>query len=257
MIGRRHTPSWRRRLPTYDEASEDNAGGSMSEMQLFMLGADVSCADGECGTLESLVVNRGDDVVTHLVVEPPHQQGPGRLVPFGLVHTAFSGADKGGVRIGCTMAEFGELDAAEATYLSPGTGDPGIRPGESMASWPYYAPPGVMGGPGLPDGGAGVAADAVTVDTVPDQLPGEDEVSRGEHVHATDGDIGHVQGIAVDQGTGRVTFVRLRTGHLWNRKAVLIPRSAVVDVGADGFHLNITREQVHNLPTADIDDLSG
>lgn len=229
----------------------------MSEMQLFMLGAGVGCDDGECGTLKSLVVNPGDDVVTHLVVEPAHHQGPGRLVPLRLVHTALSGGGKSEVRIGCTMAEFGELDAAETTYLSPGTGDPGIRPGgEPAASWPYYAPPGVMGGPGLPGDGPGDAAVAVTVDTVPDQLPGEDEVSRGEHVHATDGDIGHVQGIAVDQGTGRLTFVRLRTGHLWSRKAVLIPRSAVVDVGADGFHLNITRQQVHNLPTADIDEQS-
>lgn len=229
----------------------------MSEMRLFMLGADVGCADGECGTLQSLVVNPGDDVVTHLVVEPAHRHEPGRLVPLGLVQSALSGAGKGEVRIGCTMAEFGELDAAETTYLSPGTGDSGVRPGEPTALWPYYAPPGIMGAPGLPGGGLGDAAMAVTVDTVPDQLPGEEEVSRGEHVHAADGDIGHVQGIAVDQGTGRVTFVRLRMGHLWNRKAVLIPRSAVVDVGADGFHLNITRQQVHDLPPADIDRASG
>jgi hypothetical protein len=33
---------------------------------------------------------------------------------------------------------------------------------------------------------------------------------------------------------------------------VLIPRPAVADVGADGFHLHITKEQVHNLPPADI-----
>lgn len=125
-----------------------------------------------------------------------------------------------------------------------------------MASWPYYAPPGVMGGPGLPDE-PGDAAEATTVDTVPDQLPGEEEEYRGEHVHATDGDIGEVQGIAVDPGTGRVTFVHLRMGHLWRRKAVFIPRSAVAEVGADGFHLNITRQQVHDLPHADVDRLPG
>ena len=235
----------------------DNAGGQvMSEMQLFRLGADVGCADGECGKLKSLVVNPGDDVVTHLVVEPTHGQGPGRLVPLRLVRTAPSSTTSSDIRIACTMEEFGELDPAEATYLSPGTEDSGIRPGESSGSWPYYAPPGVMGGPGLPGDRVDVAQ-PVTVATVPDQLPGEEEVSRGEHVHATDGDIGHVQGIAVDPGTGRVTFVHLRTGHLWNRKEVLIPRIAVADVGADGFHLNITTQQVDNLPPSDIDHLSG
>jgi hypothetical protein len=38
-----------------------------------------------------------------------------------------------------------------------------------------------------------------------------------------------------------------------SHKAVLVPRSAVAEVGADGFHLNITAKQVHDLPPADID----
>lgn len=231
----------------------------MSQTLLFRLGAHVGCADAECGKLKSVVVNPGD-VVTHLVVEPSHGQGLGRLVPLRLVHAGLSDTDTSGtdtetgeVRLDCTMAEFGQLDPAEATYLSPGAEDSGIRPGESMASWPYYAPPGVMGGPGLPMDDPLDAARADTVDIVPDELPGEEETFRGQHVHATDGDIGHVLGIAVDPGTGRVTDVHLRMGHLWRRKAVLIPRSAVANVGADGFHLNITTQQVQDLPPADTD----
>jgi hypothetical protein len=96
----------------------------MSEMQLFRLGADVRCADGECGKLKSLVVRPGDDMVTHLAVDP---------------------------------------------------------------------------------------------------------------------------------ATGRVTFVLLRTGRLWSHRAVLVPRSAVAEVGADGFHLDITVQQVRDLPPADTD----
>jgi sporulation protein YlmC with PRC-barrel domain len=227
----------------------------MSQTQLFSLGADVSCTDGECGTLKSVVVNPGDDVVTHLVVEPAHRQGVGRLVPLRLVAAAPSGAAPGQVRLDCAKAEFEELDPAEATYLSP-VADSDVRPGEGTAAWPYYAPPGVMGGPGSPDD-PGDAAEAITVDTVPDQLPGEEEEFRGKHVHATDGVVGHVEGIAIDPGTGRVTFVHLRMGHLWRRKAVFIPRSAVADVAADGFYLTITRQQVHDLPPADADHLPG
>jgi sporulation protein YlmC with PRC-barrel domain len=223
---------------------------ALSQTQLFRLGADVGCTDGDCGKLESVVVNPGDDVVTHLVVEPEHGQGLGRLVPVRLVQRVLSSAGGNEVRLDCTMAEFEELDAAEATYLSPGESS-GVRPEGSMASWPYYAPPGVMGGPGLPiDPMEG--AQAVTVDTVPDQLPGEEETSRGQHVHTTDGHVGHVQGIAVDPGTGRVTYVQVRMGHLWRHKAVLIPRSAIANVGTDGFHLNVTTQQCKDFPSGDI-----
>jgi sporulation protein YlmC with PRC-barrel domain len=222
---------------------------AMSQTQLFRLGTDVGCTDGECGTLKSVVVNPGDDVVTHLVVEPKHEQEYGRLVPLRLIHRVLSSAGGNEVRLDCTMEAFGELDAAETTYLSPAEEDPGIRPGGS-ASWPYYAPPGVMGGPGLPaDPTEG--AQAVTVDTVPDQLPGEEETTRGQHVHTTDGHVGHVQGIAVDPGTGRVTYVLVRMGHLWRHKVVLVPRSAIADVGIDGFHLNVTTQQCKDFPPAD------
>lgn len=218
----------------------------MPEELLFRLGADVRCTDEFCGTLKSLVVNPGDDAVTHLVVEPSRREGAGKLVPFRLVEAAPAGNPDDEVRLLCTMTEFEDLDAAEATQFLPGTRDWEIYADEPLASWPYYAPPGVMGGPGLPPDPV-VDEQAVTVDTVPDQLPGEDEVSRGERVHAKDGDIGHVQGIAVDPVSGRVTSVLLRERHLLGHRTVSIPRSAVDKVGADGFHLNLSAEQVRNL----------
>jgi PRC-barrel domain len=221
----------------------------MPQGQLFRLGADVRCTDGDCGKVRSLVVKRGDDEVTHLVVEPAHRRALGTLVPLGLVvDTA-----KGEVRLRCTKAEFGRLDPAEAEYFVPDNEH--YRTSREMVfSWPYYAPPGALspGAPGRP-GDPDIVAQPVIMDTVPDQLPGEDEVSRGEQVHATDGDIGHVRGIVVDAGSGQVTSVLLREGHLLSHRTVLIPRSAVAEVGEDGFHLNITKGQVQNLPSADVE----
>jgi sporulation protein YlmC with PRC-barrel domain len=230
----------------------------MPQAQLFRLEADVHCADGNCGKVRSLVINRDDDAVTHLVVEPAHRQGLGKLVPLGLVDAGNAHSAKGDVQLRCTMAEFGQLDPAEATYFFPGNEDYDIYRREPVVAWPYYAPPGAMlpGAPGTP-GGPGDVAQVVTIDTVPDQLPGEDEVTRGEHVHAMDGDIGHVQGIVVDAGSGRVTSVLLREGHLLSHRTVLIPRSAVAEVGVDGFHLHLTREQVQKLPPADVEHPAG
>lgn len=218
------------------------------ESYVFGLGADVRCADGDCGLIKSLVISPADDAVTHLVVEPAHRQGLGKLVPLSLVDTTFGSAASGEVRLLCPLAEYGQLEAAEATYFFPGDEDYLTYRKEPVVSWPYYAPPGAMGMSGEDPR---EVSQVVTVDTVPDQLPGVDEVSRGEHVHATDGDVGRVQGIVVDPGTGRVTSVLLRERYRLSHRTVLIPRSAVAQVGADGFHLSITKRQVQDLPPAD------
>jgi sporulation protein YlmC with PRC-barrel domain len=72
-------------------------------------------------------------------------------------------------------------------------------------------------------------------------------VQRGESVHALDGEIGKVQGFLVDPDDNRVTHVLLQEGHLWGRKEVSIPISAVTGVDA-GIRLNITKKQVEDLP---------
>src|SRR5690348_13076712 len=118
--------------------------------ELLRFGAGVRCTDGACGTIKSVVIDPGDDSVTHLIVEPGRWQGAARLVPFGLVEDAPAVSADGEVRLRCAMAEFGELDAAEVTELVPGDQESQIYAGEPMISWPYYAPPGVMGSPGLP-----------------------------------------------------------------------------------------------------------
>jgi hypothetical protein len=187
------------------------------------------------------------------------------IVPLGLVDTSpvdtrGAGTGKDELQLRCTRAEFERLDPAEAMYL-PGDGDEDyentVGRWEPDVLWPYYGYPGGMlpGAPGTP-GVPGTISEPVTVDTVSDQLPGDDEVSRGEQVHATDGDIGHVLGFVVEAGSGRVTSILLRERHLLSRRTVLIPRSAVAEVDADGFRLNITREQVRHLPHADIEQPS-
>jgi hypothetical protein len=87
----------------------------------------------------------------------------------------------------------------------------------------------------------------VTQDSVP---LGETEVGPGEHVHAVDGEIGQVEGFRVDPGSQQVTHVLLKEGHLWGRKEVAIPVSAIAGID-DGIRLNITKKQAEDLPPAD------
>jgi sporulation protein YlmC with PRC-barrel domain len=81
-------------------------------------------------------------------------------------------------------------------------------------------------------------------------------VSRGEQVHATDGDIGRVQGLVIDPASHHVTHVLLQEGHLWGRKEVAIPVSAVTGAD-DGIQLKISKQEVQDLPGVDIDHPTG
>jgi sporulation protein YlmC with PRC-barrel domain len=215
----------------------------MAQTMSFTIGADANCTDGLAGTVKRVVVDPLARAVTHLVVEPRHRQGLGRLVPVELAETAGNG-----VTLRCTLAEFERLESAEETQFVPGTiGYQDYGP-EQVISWPYY---GLHGGQAGGVAGADVpgVSQTVTYDTVPE---GEVEVRRGEPVYATDGPIGHVHGLVIDAASRRVSHVLLAEGHLWGRKEVAIPIAAVADV-RDGIKLQISKKEVADLPPVDID----
>ncbi len=102
-------------------------------------------------------------------------------------------------------------------------------------------------------GRGGNISRTITYDTVP---LGEVAVRRGEHVHATDGGIGRVQGLVIDPRNHHVTHVLLQEGQLWGRKEVAIPIRAVASTG-DGIRLKITKQHVQDLPPVDVDHSDG
>lgn len=226
----------------------------MTDTTQFTIGAEASCSDGVCGEVSRVVIDPVARSVTHLVVEPKHRQGLGRLVPLDLVDTT-----TGETRLRCTLGEFEKLDLAEETQFLPGTaGYAAYGPGQ-VFTWPYYglaAAAGSYGGigsDGMGFGGGGVPQ-TVTYDTVP---LGEVAVRRGEHVHATDGDIGRVQGLVIEAREHHVTHVLLQEGHLWGRKEVAIPIGAVDRVDDDGIKLKISKQDVQDLPPVDVDRQDG
>ena len=193
----------------------------MAEETEFAMGATASCADGPGGKVSRLIIDPATEAVTHLVIQPKHRLGVGRLVPLDLVDTA-----AGDIRLRCTVAEFGELEPAQETELiddvTPGLGIGGLN-----------APMGVVS-----------PVQTILEDVVP---LGEAGVNRGEPVHALDGEIGRVEGLLIDPDDHRVTHVLLQEGHLWGRKEVSIPVSAVTGV-ENGIRLSLTKKQVEDLP---------
>jgi len=193
----------------------------MAEETEFAMGATASCADGPGGRVRRVIIDPATETVTHLVIEPKHRLGAGRLVPLDLVD-----ATAGDIRLRCTVEEFGRLEPAQETELvDEVAGDLGL--GGLNAPMEVASP-----------------VQAIVQDVVP---LGEAEVGRGDPVHALDGEIGRVQGFLVGREDHRVTHVLLQEGHLWGRKKVSIPVSAVTGV-ENGIRLSLTKKQVEDLP---------
>jgi hypothetical protein len=214
-------------------------GPSIAVMTRFEIGSAVSCSDGPCGKLVSLVVNPLTRAVAHLVVEPEHRWGLGRLIPIDLASEA---AD--GVALACTLAEFEAFDMAEeAQFLNAPGSDWGVD-GPVML-WPYYALD--HGDTTLLRDFGGNVSELVNTDVLP---AGEVAVKRGDRVHALDGEIGLVQGLIVDPRDGRISYALVEEGHLLGRKEVAIPIASIESVD-NGIQVSITKEEIRNLPSVD------
>lgn len=208
----------------------------MSDVRQFAIGSQAVCQDGPCGRLRRVIVDPAMKTVTHLVVEPKRYPGFGRLVPIELVE-----ADDHRIRLGCTRAELDKFAAAEETeYLPAGTA--GSCTQDEVLTWPYYSVGGAVAG-SEGDFGAELAYTAIR-DVVPS---GEVEVRGGDCVHATDGNIGRVQGFVVNPDNHRVTHILLAQGHLWSRKEVAIAVADVRSINA-GIQLRLSKRQVTELP---------
>jgi hypothetical protein len=203
----------------------------MTEVTL-VIGATAVCRDGFPGELKALVVDPGTRRVTHLVIEPEGGQGLARLVPLD-----HADATAEPIRLRYTEAEFKDLSPAEETLAE-------FVPG-------YEAPVQLLpAGEGW-RGAGGPVADGGTIpqiremETIP-LVPGtEVEESRGDHVHATDGDVGQLHGLGVNPDNGEVRHVLLKR-HPWGHAELAIPIANVSGFEA-GVQLRITRQEVKDL----------
>lgn len=220
----------------------------MAEITL-VIGSEAHTNDNKIsGYVKSVVIDRSEREVTHLVIEPKGREGLARLVRLD------ENVDAGGgkIRLDYNEAQFKDLTATEETLAQVFGAGPvelvteGWRPADGDES--------VVDGSEI----SPVRAEILTgeTDLVPRRLATEEveEEHRGDHVHATDGEIGELRALCVDPSTHQVTHVHvlLKEGHLWRHKEVAIPSDSVSGF-TDGIHLNISRQQVEELAHGDTD----
>ena len=198
------------------------------------LKAQVECTDGVCGRSVYVLINPVIDQVTHLVVKEDLSPNTEYIVPVDLV--AETTVDT--IRLHCNKEDLEKMDPFIKTkFIAEAV--PDIRSGYgglygigSFYLLPYVTP-------------------KMTV-YVPEENqqipPGEMTVQRGTRVEATDGYVGKVDEFVVNPKNGHITHLVMREGHLWGKKEVVIPLSAMGDTRDDTVFLKLDKHQIESLP---------
>ena len=183
-------------------------GISMAGAVKLRLGAKVVCSDGLAGTLTRFIIDLDTGHVTHLDVAS-HAHGGGHLVPIAEVG---EGGDE--IHLSSTSAKFAAFQADKA-YLD-------IAPVGS-----YFDPDALVQMPLLAVGRMGMfgASAAGSMRPLREQLTPKDETGVGRHepAYASDGHrVGHIDGLIVEPTDGRITYLLLAEGHIFNPKLLTL-----------------------------------
>ena len=82
--------------------------------------------------------------------------------------------------------------------------------------------------------------------------PGELAIHRGARVEATDGKAGILGEFLVNPLTGHISRLILMEGHLWGKKEVTIPLSAIDRIEEDTVYLKLDKKAVESLPSVPV-----
>jgi uncharacterized protein YrrD len=189
------------------------------------LDARVECAHNYCGRITHVVLKPETHEVTHIVVQETGVFNPPRVVPISLVDESTPEV----VRLRCSPDELGSFPSFTETEFVE-TEMPGYVNGPY--SMPTYYP--------------AVQPYEIEHEMIPQ---GELALRRGARVVATDGQIGHVDGVLVDPKTEDITHLVLREGHLWAARDIAIPVSEIADMDEDEVRIKLDKDGVEALPS--------
>jgi sporulation protein YlmC with PRC-barrel domain len=71
-------------------------------------------------------------------------------------------------------------------------------------------------------------------------------------VAARDGTLGHVGELVLNPETGHISHLVLEEGHLWAKKEVAVPVSAIDYLLEDTVYLKLDKREVESLPTVQV-----
>ena len=200
------------------------------------LNAQVECTDGVCGRSVYVLINPVIDLVTHVVVKVDSPSNTEYLVPVDFVTETKSDT----IRLRCSKVELENMDPfVKTTFIEEKMPNRNFgNSGGTYLTGSYYSSPFVT--PKIP----------MRIPVEHQQIPpGELAVTRGTRVEATDGFVGKVDEFVVNPDNGHITHLVMREGHLWGKKDVIIPLSAMRDTHKDTVFLKLNKQEIESLPT--------
>jgi hypothetical protein len=72
----------------------------------------------------------------------------------------------------------------------------------------------------------------------------------GYHIHANDGDLGHVCDLLIDEDSWAIRYMEVSTSNWWGGRDVLVPPQWIggIDWQSKTVNLNLRREKIHGAP---------
>jgi hypothetical protein len=203
------------------------------------LGSTVRCADGPVRELADIVVDAVGRRVTHLVVEPKGHREAARLVSLDLARE-----DGAAIRLTCTAEALEGLEPVRTyAYLGagerPDTGSEWSVGVEDVLVVPSYAPLDLTEPELDPN-----------VNVLFDRVPrGEVELRRSSSVYSADEHrVGSVDGVEVGEH-GEIRTLLLLRGHLWRKRQIDVPATALALLETDLVTLGIAKRELRGLPS--------
>jgi uncharacterized membrane protein len=194
------------------------------------LDAEVECTDDKCGVSTFVVIDPTTQKVTHIVVKD--QTLPiavDRMVPAELIDDTTSDL----IRLSCTVDEFLNMEPfIEKRFIQTEVARYSVQYSYATQTYPY-------------------STTMMPVDTYVEEhnIPeGELAFHRGTLVEATDGHIGEIGEFLIDPESRLISHFVLERGHLWGKRELVIPVSAIDRYSDDILYLKLEKEEIKELP---------
>ena len=210
-------------------------------MKEIPLDAKVVCLDGECGKSSHIIIEQNSQKVTHFVVkESNFLESHKYLVPIETIVNTTSKA----IQISCTKEELAAMPPfTEMRFFNSTTSkyeplkdfsEEAIYDSSSYLMWSDSA----------------FDSDILSMPIEEELIPaGEMAIHRGASVEATDGHIGRVEEFLVDPNDKHITHMVLQEGHLWHKRELSLPISAIARMDEDCIYLKLDKAAVKSLQT--------
>ncbi len=193
--------------------------------------AKVSCTDGRAGTSVAVTLHPLTRIISNLIVADSH--GNERLVAVNVI----SKTDEDQIWLNCTEEEFKEMALFQVTEFVSRAPQQSGDWAEEDGEW---------------EDGVDVSqfeqttgyGNPIQVERVPE---GEIAFHRKTDIEATDGHVGVVEKLVVHEEGGQISHFTVHKGHLWKKRDVMIPLSAVDSIDYDSVYLNVTKEEAEGF----------